>query len=104
MRFPILLASLILLGAPLAVAAESFEEAQKRLDAECEAAREAKLAPERERYIEECVEKKQRPDRESCERFYADYGNQSGNRAPLYLDLPECVKAFEHQRSKRSSD
>ncbi len=104
MRFPILLDSLILLGAPRAVAAESFEEAQKRLDAECEAAREAKLAPERERYIEECVEKKQRPDRESCERFYADYGNQSGNRAPLYLDLPECVKAFEHQRSKRSSD
>jgi hypothetical protein len=102
MRIQLLLASLILLGAPLAIAAESFEEAQKRLDAECEAAREAKLAPERERYIEECVEKKQRPDRESCERFYADYGNQSGNRAPLYLDLPECVKAFEHQRSKRS--
>lgn len=102
MRIQMLMASLLLLGAPVALAAESFEEAQKRLDAECEAAREAKLAPERARYIEECVEKKQRPDRESCERFYADYGNQSGNRAPLYLDLPECVKAFEHQRSDRS--
>ncbi len=100
MRFRNLLASLALFGAPVALAAESFEEAQARLDAECEAAREAKLAPERERYIQECVEKKQRPDRESCERFYADYGNQAGNRAPLYMDLPECVKAFEHSRSK----
>ncbi|MEE4172653.1 MAG: hypothetical protein V2I57_00195 [Xanthomonadales bacterium] len=104
MRFPMFAASLFLLGAPVALAAESFEEAQQRLDAECEAAREAKLAPERARYIEECVEKKQRPDRESCERFYADYGNQSGNRAPLYLDLPECVKAFEHQRSQHAPD
>ena len=103
MRFRTWFASLCVLGAPLALAAESFEEAQKRLDAECQAAREAKLAPERARYIEECVEKKQRPDRESCERFYADYGNQSGNRAPLYMDLPECVKACEHSRSKRGS-
>ena len=63
MRFPLLLVSLFLLGAPLGLAAESFEEAQQRLDAECEAAREAKLAPERECYIQECVEKKQRPDR-----------------------------------------
>jgi len=82
-------------------AEESFEEAQARLDAECEAAREAKLAPERKRLVEECVEKKQRPDRAACERFAADYGNQSGNRAPLYLDLPECVKAFEHRRQER---
>jgi hypothetical protein len=104
MRTRVFFVSVFLLGAPLMAAAETFEEAQARLDAECEAAREAKLAPERERYIEECVEKKQRPDRESCERFYADYGNQSGNRAPLYLDLPECVKAFEHQRSKRPGD
>ncbi len=100
MRVRIVLAFVCLLGAPVALAAESFEETQKRLDAECQAAREAKLAPERERYIQECVEKKQRPDRDSCERFYADYGNQAGNRAPLYMDLPECVKAFEHSRSK----
>jgi hypothetical protein len=82
------------------VAAETFDQKQARLDAECEAAREVKLAPERARLVEECVEKKQRPDRAACERFYADYGNQSGNRAPLYMDLPECVSAFEHRRSK----
>ena len=93
-------AFLTLLAAPAVLAAESFEEAQARLDKACQDAREAKLAPERERYIQECVDKKERPDRASCERFYADYGNQAGNRAPLYMDLPECVKAFEHSRSK----
>jgi hypothetical protein len=71
---------------------------QAKLDAACEAAREKKLAPLRAGFIDECVEKKQRPDRAACERFYADYGNQAGNRAPLFYDLPECVKAFEYRR------
>ena len=74
------------------------KDEQARLDAACEAAREEKLAPLRAGFIDECVEKKQRPDRAACERFYADYGNQSGNRAPLFYDLPECVKAFEYRR------
>lgn len=71
---------------------------QAKLDAACEAVREKKLAPMRAGFIEECIEKKQRPDRAACERFYADFGNQSGNRAPLFYDLPECVKAFEYRR------
>jgi len=74
------------------------KDEQARLDAACEAAREERLAPLRAGFIDECVEKKQRPDRAACERFYADYGNQSGNRAPLFYDLPECVKAFEYRR------
>jgi hypothetical protein len=77
------------------------EAQQAELDAACELAREEKLAPLRQQYIEECVEKEQRPDRASCERFYADYGAQSGNRAPLFYDLPECVEAFDFQRSDR---
>jgi hypothetical protein len=86
--------TLTILAAPPTLA----NDEQARLDAACEAARETKLAPLRAGFIDECVEKKQRPDRAACERFYADYGNQSGNRAPLFLDLPECVKAFEYSR------
>jgi hypothetical protein len=71
---------------------------QAGLDTACEAAREKKLAPLRAGFIDECIEKNQRPDRAACERFYADFGNQSGNRAPLFYDLPECVKAFEYRR------
>ena len=86
------------------VAGDGKDPEQARLDAECERAREAKLAPLRARLVEECVATGQRPDREACERFYADYGNRSGNRAPLFYDLPECVKAFEYQRRERSPD
>lgn len=74
---------------------------QAALDAACEQAREQRLAPEREKYIEECVEKQQKQDRAACERFYSDYGARTGNRAPLYYDLPECAKAFEFRRNNK---
>lgn len=74
---------------------------QKKLDSECEAARETKLAPERASHIAECVEKKQKSDRAACERFYSDYGRATEYRLPLYYDLPECVKAFEFRNSYR---
>ena len=76
------------------------EAKQAELDAACEQAREAKLAPLREQYIEECVKNKEQPDRKSCEVFYADYGARSGHRAPLFYDLPECVEAFDYQNSE----
>ena len=78
------------------------DEKQAKLDAVCEQAREVKLAPMREEFVEECVTEGQQRDRESCEDFYADFGAQSGNRAPLFFDLPECVEAFEFQNSQRS--
>ena len=77
------------------------EQIRLRLDelnAACEAARERKLAPLRAQHIEECVSQ-QGKDPEYCQRFYADYGRRSGKRAPLFLDLPECVEAFEFQRT-----
>ena len=77
------------------------DEKQAKLDAVCEQAREVKLAPMREEFVEECVTEGQQRDRESCEDFYADFGAQSGNRAPLFFDLPECVEAFEFQNSQR---
>ena len=97
----LLLSSFI--GFPAAILAATGGEQvaeQAELDQACEKAREKKLAPERKKYIEECVAEKQRPDRASCELFYADYGNRSGNRAPLYYDLPECVKAFDYQKKQ----
>jgi len=87
---------------PDAVATGSDRESTPaQLDAECEAARERKLAPERAKYIEECVRDKVKDSREACERFYSDHGARSGNRAPLYYDLPECVRAFEFRKSSR---
>ena len=77
------------------------EQKQAELDAICEEARQEKLAPMRDQLVDECVENGDRRDRASCERFYADYGAQAGQRAPLFFDLPECVEAFEFQNSQR---
>lgn len=96
------LTPLLLLGLFVhsAAAAKWDENKQAELDAACEQAREEKLAPIREKYIEECVANKEQADRESCERFYADYGAQSGQRAPLFYDLPACEKAFNYQNGR----
>jgi hypothetical protein len=74
---------------------------QAELDAACEAARERKLAPLRAQYVEECVRDQVKESRAACEQFYSDYGAQSGSRAPLFYDLPECVQAFEFRESVR---
>ncbi len=78
------------------------QEQQAKLDQACESARQEKLIPERKALVEQCVkEGKPRPDRASCERFYSDHGNQSGSRAPLYMDLPQCVEAHEFRQGGR---
>lgn len=78
------------------------EAKQAEFDAACEVARQKTLNLVRAQYIAECVEMKQRPNRESCERFYAGYGDRSPNQAPLFYDLPECEKAYEYRTSYRN--
>ena len=77
---------------------------QADLDLACEAAREGLLAPMREMYIEDCVQRTRRYSgdvRVRCERRYADFGNHTGARAALFYDLPECVEAFQFRRGNR---
>lgn len=101
-RFLIFLAALCLLLQLSGLQADSErEQKQAELDAACEAAREKKLAPLREQMVKQCVHNKEQPDRAACEAYYSDYGAKAGNRAPLFYDLPECVKAFEYQTSER---
>ena len=84
-----------------AMADRNRDKKQAQLDAACDPAREQNLAPMREQFVNECVKNKEQPDRKSCEFFYSDFGAQSGNRAPLFYDLPECVEAFDFQNSQR---
>ena len=95
---------LIFLLASPAQAKESREARQARLDQACEVARLKELVPLRKQVTDECVAKKELPSRKECERFYADYGERMGGRAPLFYDLPECVSAFEFQQSARNPD
>lgn len=100
------IAALLLSGLLSVLAADSDEERARRqaeLDRACEEAREKKLAPLREKHIQECVEEKQFDTRGECETYYADFGARSG-RAPMFHDLPPCVEAFEYQMSERAPD
>lgn len=103
---PIAAAALLwtaLLIAPAGFASDEERAArQAELDRACEAARELRLRPIRQQFIQECVDEGQFETREECERYYADYGARSGTRAPLFYDLPECVKAFEYAQSERA--
>ena len=103
MKYVISIILALVLSSP-ALAKESREQKQAKLDGACEVARQKKLAPMRKQFVDECVANKELPDRKECERFYADYGNRMGGRAPLFYDLPECVTAFDYRQSQRSSD
>ena len=81
------------------MADDERDQKQAELDAVCEAAREKKLEPERKQLVEDCVNNKELRDRESCERFYSDFGARTATRGPLYYELPECVEAFDFLRS-----
>lgn len=84
------------------------DDKQQQLDAQCEAAREAKLAPEREQLIQECPAQFEK-SLDECRHFYRDYGAalmRQGEivRAPLYYDLPACEAAFEYRQRYRQPD
>jgi hypothetical protein len=101
MKYLVSIVLIMLLAGP-ALAKESREDKQAKLDGACEVARQKKLAPMRKQFVEECVANKELPNRKECERFYSDYGNRMGGRAPLFYDLPECETAFEYSQSSRS--
>jgi hypothetical protein len=92
-------AFVITLGLAIPVAADSPAE----LKAKCGAAREARLAPERNQLIEQCVSKEKK-DRAVCEKFYRDHGDggtRGGVRIPRkYDDLPECVAARKPKKAE----
>ena len=96
---------------PLAGSASSIQELQRQ----CEAAREALIAPLRQEAIDTCIADREagrsgtrssRDAREHCERFYADFGQggttQSGGfRQRMFHDIPECQALHEAERAQR---
>ena len=99
MSVPRLAVWLVAVSIANATFADDERDAQQaELDAQCQAARQAKLAPEREAAIDECVREAQKQDRDACERFYRDYGERTGHRAALYYDLPACIAATQFRR------
>jgi hypothetical protein len=77
----------------------------EELEVMCEKEREKRLAPEREQAIQNCKTNK-RNSQGYCERYYSDYGDvqrivgTDRMRPALYMDLPECVAAWEARRKE----
>ena len=98
---------LLIVALGLTALAHADKSSLQELQAQCEAAREAKLAPERQALIQACIQKQEKTA-EHCQRFYADYGAGGRNvngagRVRMYNDLPECEALYkaEKERSKR---
>ena len=96
---------------PVTTQASSIQE----LERQCEAAREALIAPLRQEAIDTCIadrtsgrsgSRSSRDAREHCERFYVDFGQggtiQSGGfRQRMFHDIPECLALYEAEQSGR---
>jgi hypothetical protein len=93
---------------PLAGAADErsiSEMSLAELDARCESAREALIAPLREAEIERC-KAEPRTDPASCERRNADFGapvrTVNGTVTPrMFHDIPPCLDAQNERRRRQ---
>lgn len=79
----------------------------EKLRQQCQEAREARIAPLREKAIEDCLsERRSTRTREDCERIYSDFGEAGataggGFRQAMFSDLPECVAYVEAKDKQR---
>ena len=93
MKTNVAISSLMLLVSTCALA-----EDQATLDAACEQAREAQLAPLREQMTADCIAEG-KMDKKQCEAEYANHSGRTGNKQLPFYDLPECEKAFQNRKS-----
>lgn len=89
-------------------AAELDEAAVRKLEEQCELAREARLKPLRDAEIAKCLADK-RNDPAYCERFWRDLGEAvrlpNGKMRPrMFNDLPECEAARKARRALSFDD
>ena len=91
-----IVAALFLMSSAVAFA-QTGEGEIGEANARCEAARQQKLEPIRERKIAQCKRSAHQPTA-GCETYYSTYGNNSNHangsvvRGQFY-DLPECAAA-----------
>ena len=94
--------ALILLHLPGAVFADKASEVAA-LEAQCEAQREERIKPLREKEIAKCKADAHN-DPDYCGRYWKDYGNAirrlNGTMTPrMFDDLPVCIAAFDARRA-----
>jgi hypothetical protein len=98
-------AAILLLALPMSGLADQTSDVAA-LEARCEADREAKIKPLREKEIANCVAN--RSDLDYCQTFWKDYGNPvrlpNGRMTPrLFDDLPSCIAALKARQELEDS-
>jgi hypothetical protein len=78
--------------------AEDRQTKQAELDAACETARQAALAPKKAEIYQECIDKFKKSVA-VCEQEADGYNGNRVGRTPLFYGLPECEAAFEHRKN-----
>ena len=97
---------LLILICILAFPTYAYTAIDPKLDAACEAAREAKLAPERKSLIKLCISEGK--SQAECNNFYKSHGDAGGSTNTgsytkrKYNNLPECVAAREAREKYRA--
>jgi hypothetical protein len=100
-------AALLAIGAGSAGATHLSRDQVKKLVERCEAAREARIKPLRDREIQECerTAAAQRIRKENCAEYFKDFGESHktgrGVVPRMFHDIPECQASEEaelHQR------
>ena len=82
----------------ISVSVVADQKTQTKLDQACEKARDVKLAPLRKTIFEECVTKFKK-SKDVCTAEAKDYNGNRINGAPMFYELPQCVKAFEYRKT-----
>lgn len=93
----LLLAALIMALHSSALFAHSTINAQAKLDKNCESARQKALAPRKKEIYQECLTKFKK-NKSVCKHEADVYNGNRINGAPMFYELPACVKAFEFRK------
>ncbi len=94
---PLLCSVFLLVFSQGLLANDVQKKEQAKLDQVCENARQEALKPQKLEIYNECVTKLKKSP-EVCKNDAAQFNGNRINGAPLYYDLPECVKAFEYKK------
>lgn len=70
---------------------------QAELDAKCESARQVKLKPRKQEIYKECVTKFKK-SKSVCKEEADVFNGNRINGAPMFYELPACVKAFDYRK------
>lgn len=77
--------------------AHTAKDKQAKLDEACESARQKALKPRKKEIYQECLTKFKK-SKTICQQEAETYNGNRINGAPMFYQLPECVKAFEFRK------